>query len=157
MGRADGAVTSSLLSPPITPAHIHRYKHALAPTHPPTHPHAHTGLPPGHPELRSYLSVPIYMGGTVIGSVNLGNGKDGWSHDLIPPLQTFATLLGGIMIMFEHRDGYVWLSVGYCGFGGKFPPLQTLATLFGGGGGGGGLNTSMKRKGYVLNRMVKFS
>lgn len=56
--------------------------------------------------------MPIYVGGVVIGSVNLGNGKDGWHKEHIAPLRMFATLLGGVMLMFEHRDKYVCVCVG---------------------------------------------
>jgi GAF domain-containing protein len=62
------------------------------------------GLPAGHPPLISYAAIPIYVGGVVVGSVNLANRKGGFTPDLLPPLRTFATLLGGVMIMFENRD-----------------------------------------------------
>lgn len=72
------------------------------------------------------MAVPIYVGGEVIGSVNLGNGKDGWHEEQVPPLRMFATLLGGVMLMFEHRDR----CVGRCGAFHHycFPPLLHTRT-----------------------------
>ena len=48
------------------------------------------GQPSGHPPVRTYLGVPLRMGGEIIGMVGVANRKEGYSHDEGRLLSTFA-------------------------------------------------------------------
>ncbi len=55
------------------------------------------GIPPGHPELRSYLGIPIESRGALVGLVGLANRPGGYTEELVafvqPVLTTCATVI----------------------------------------------------------------
>ena len=51
------------------------------------------GLPPGHPGLRSFLGVPLFHGGELVGQVGLANREGGYDTRLVERLQP---LLGSV-------------------------------------------------------------
>jgi PAS domain S-box-containing protein len=58
------------------------------------------GLPPGHPPLNSFLSVPIKQGAEMIGMVGVSNRPGGYDMALVeeiePLLSTYATIIRGL-------------------------------------------------------------
>jgi signal transduction histidine kinase len=51
---------------------------------------ARVGTPPGHPEVRTFLGVPLWMGATVIGMIGVANRVGGYGEDEQRLLSTFA-------------------------------------------------------------------
>ena len=47
------------------------------------------GLPEGHPVLNTFLCVPLKIAGELIGMIGIANRKDGYSDDIIVPLESF--------------------------------------------------------------------
>jgi signal transduction histidine kinase len=50
----------------------------------------HVGTPPGHPEVRTFLGVPLRVGSTVIGMIGAANRPGGYGADDQRLLATFA-------------------------------------------------------------------
>jgi len=50
----------------------------------------HVGTPPGHPEVRTFLGVPLRVGSTVIGMIGAANRPGGYGADDQRLLSTFA-------------------------------------------------------------------
>ncbi|KXO09867.1 EAL domain-containing protein [Marinobacter excellens] len=66
------------------------------------------GLPPGHPPISSYIGLPVYSGGNLIGLVGLANRVGGYKEsladDLAPLLQTVGTLIERKRLYQEKRE-----------------------------------------------------
>ncbi|MEC7814934.1 MAG: EAL domain-containing protein [Pseudomonadota bacterium] len=66
------------------------------------------GLPPGHPPIASYIGLPVYSGGDMIGLVGLANRDSGYkermAEDLAPLLQTVGTLIERKRLYHEKRE-----------------------------------------------------
>ncbi|AMQ87550.1 EAL domain-containing protein [Marinobacter sp. LQ44] len=66
------------------------------------------GLPPGHPPIASYIGLPVYSGGNLIGLVGLANRvggyKESMADDLAPLLQTVGTLIERKRLYQEKRE-----------------------------------------------------
>jgi PAS domain S-box-containing protein len=54
-------------------------------------------LPPGHPEIRTFLSVPIYVGSELVGTFALANRQGGYDDGLIEFLRPFMATYGVIL------------------------------------------------------------
>lgn len=54
-------------------------------------------LPPGHPEIRTFLSVPIFVGAELVGTFALANRMDGYDEGLIEFLRPFMATYGVII------------------------------------------------------------
>ena len=59
------------------------------------------GLPPGHPELRSFMGIPVSHADRLIGMVAIANRIDGYSEDLIESLSPFLNTCANII--FSHQ------------------------------------------------------
>jgi len=55
------------------------------------------GLPPGHPAMRSFLGVPLFHGGEMLGMVGLANRPGGFDQALVDRLQPLFTSVGAIL------------------------------------------------------------
>lgn len=55
------------------------------------------GLPPGHPDLRAFLGVPLIYRSKMVGMVGVSNRKGGYSQELVAALQPFFLVCGDIM------------------------------------------------------------
>jgi len=55
------------------------------------------GLPDGHPEIRTFLSVPIFVGKDLVGLFALANRNSGYDPAIIEFLQPFAATYGVII------------------------------------------------------------
>jgi len=51
---------------------------------------ARVGTPPGHPEVRTFMGVPLWVGATVIGMIGVANRAGGYGEDEQRLLSTFA-------------------------------------------------------------------
>ncbi|NKI96460.1 PAS domain S-box protein [Rhizobacter sp. SG703] len=60
------------------------------------------GLPPGHPAMRSFLGVPLFHGGEMLGMVGLANRPGGFDQALVDRLQPLFTSVGAILGAVRH-------------------------------------------------------
>ncbi|HET8687753.1 MAG TPA: PAS domain S-box protein, partial [Methanosarcina sp.] len=56
---------------------------------PQSHPDS-TGLPAGHPPIKSFLTVPLTLDGKIVGSIGVGNRECGYSHEQQEDLEAIA-------------------------------------------------------------------
>jgi len=65
------------------------------------------GLPPGHPAMRSFLGLPCFYGGEMIGLVGLANREAGYSRDLVdlvaPLTSSTASLIQATRLEVERQ------------------------------------------------------
>ena len=54
------------------------------------------GLPEGHPELRSFMGLPIFRRGQIMGCVGMANRPGGYNEELAAFLEPFLTTCGNI-------------------------------------------------------------
>ncbi|MBF0320744.1 MAG: GAF domain-containing protein [Nitrospirae bacterium] len=59
-------------------------------------------LPEGHPQLRSFLGLPIYSGGILLGLAATANRDGGYDEELVEFLQPFCATCGNIIE--AHRN-----------------------------------------------------
>lgn len=55
------------------------------------------GLPTGHPAMRSFMGIPIYSEGTMVGMAGLANRPSGYTDALVEFLAPFATTCGTLI------------------------------------------------------------
>ena len=55
------------------------------------------GTPPGHPELRSFMGVPIHVGAELVGVVGVANRRSGYSSDLPTALEPLSSTIGQLL------------------------------------------------------------
>jgi anti-anti-sigma regulatory factor len=56
------------------------------------------GTPAGHPELKSFLGVPLKRGEKVIGMIALGNKKDGYTRDDKEAIESLSSAMVEILV-----------------------------------------------------------
>jgi PAS domain S-box-containing protein len=56
------------------------------------------GIPSGHPELKSFLGVPLKRGEKVIGMIALGNKKDGYTRDDKEAIESLSSAMVEILV-----------------------------------------------------------
>ncbi|WP_143752379.1 PAS domain-containing protein [Marinobacter guineae] len=56
-----------------------------------------TGLPNGHPEIRTLLSVPVFIGAELVGNFALANRRSGYDASIIEFLRPFMATYGVII------------------------------------------------------------
>ena len=61
------------------------------------------GLPEGHPPLNSFLGVPIYTGGEMVGMSGIANRPGGYDDELVGFLHPFTTMCGNLIHAFRTR------------------------------------------------------
>jgi PAS domain S-box-containing protein len=61
------------------------------------------GLPPGHPPLRSFLGVPVFVGERLVAMVGLANRADGYTEADVDFLQPLLATLGQLGLAFRAR------------------------------------------------------
>lgn len=69
----------------------------------PTHPQA-GGLPPGHPDLVSFLGLPLKSNGELVGMVGIANRPGGYEPTLIEFLQPFVTTCCSIIVGWRSEQ-----------------------------------------------------
>lgn len=55
------------------------------------------GIPEGHPPLKSFLGLPFYKSGQMIGMIGIANRSEGYAHALVAFLQPFTTTCANII------------------------------------------------------------
>ncbi len=76
--------------------HILQSGEVLLTNDPHNHP-SYSGLPEGHPALSSFLNVPLYFGGNMVGFYALGNRKGGFDEALLELLKPVDSAYAGII------------------------------------------------------------
>ena len=61
------------------------------------------GLPEGHPPLNSFLGIPIYAGGEMVGMSGIANRPGGYDDELVGFLHPFTTMCGNLIHAFRTR------------------------------------------------------
>ncbi|TFG59521.1 MAG: PAS domain S-box protein, partial [Deltaproteobacteria bacterium] len=61
------------------------------------------GLPEGHPPLNSFLGIPIYAGGEMVGMSGIANRPGGYDDELVEFLHPFTTMCGNLIHAFRTR------------------------------------------------------
>ncbi len=61
------------------------------------------GLPHGHPPLNSFLGIPFYGGGELLGVVGIANRKKGYHISLAESLQPFLTSCGNLIQAYRQN------------------------------------------------------
>src|SRR6185295_16369646 len=73
----------------------------------PMHDARRGGLPAGHPGMESFLGVPLFHGGEMVGMVGLANrpgGYDPASAEFLQPLfASVAAIIGAVRLDAERR------------------------------------------------------
>lgn len=62
------------------------------------------GLPPGHPDLNTYLGIPIYSGEDFVGMAGIANRKGGYDEDLARSLAPFISTLGMLLSAYRNEE-----------------------------------------------------
>jgi PAS domain S-box-containing protein len=61
------------------------------------------GFPPDHPTPRTFLGIPLYHRGEMIGMFGLADRKQGYDEMLLEYLDPFSTTCAGIIRAFRHE------------------------------------------------------
>jgi len=64
----------------------------------------HSTLPPGHPSLSSFMALPLYVGGRLVGCVGLVNRDGGYPSAMPDLLEPLATTCGSLIEGLRVRD-----------------------------------------------------
>ncbi|MGH1373188.1 MAG: sensor histidine kinase [Cellvibrionaceae bacterium] len=62
------------------------------------------GLPPGHPDLNTYLGLPIYCGEEFIGMAGIANREGGYSEELAHSLAPLTNTLGTLLSAYRNEE-----------------------------------------------------
>ena len=66
------------------------------------------GLPPGHPDMRGFLGLPIVVDGQLVGLAGVANRPDGYDEALVASLEPFlatcGTLINALRSNARRRD-----------------------------------------------------
>ena len=60
------------------------------------------GLPPGHPAIHSFLGIPLYFGGHLLGVAGVANRPGGYDREMAEFLEPFSATCAGII--HAHRS-----------------------------------------------------
>jgi hypothetical protein len=61
------------------------------------------GLPEGHPPLNSFMGIPFYGGGRLLGSVGIANKENGYQKTLADSLQPFLITCGNLIQAYQNN------------------------------------------------------
>lgn len=62
------------------------------------------GLPHGHPEMRSFLGVPIYSGPDLVGMAGMANRPGGYDNELVDYLEPFVATCSNLITAFRTES-----------------------------------------------------
>ncbi len=62
------------------------------------------GLPPGHPDLNTYLGLPIYCGEEFIGMAGIANRDGGYDEELAHSLAPLINTLGMLLSAYRNEE-----------------------------------------------------
>eukprot|EP00963_Diacronema_lutheri_P010759 scaffold1151_cov355-Pavlova_lutheri.AAC.1 len=58
-------------------------------------------MPEGHPPLKNFIGVPIFLGPNLVGQVGFANRAQGWTEDDGRFLETWGSMLGALIVQFD--------------------------------------------------------
>lgn len=61
------------------------------------------GLPPGHPPIDSFMGIPLFFGGELVGVAGVANRPGGYDRSIADVLEPFATTCAGIIRAVRSR------------------------------------------------------
>ncbi len=61
------------------------------------------GLPPGHPELKSFLGIPIHVDRKLVGLVGVANNAQGYREEIIKFLDPLISTSGQLILKFRKE------------------------------------------------------
>jgi PAS domain S-box-containing protein len=70
----------------------------------PTNDERRGGLPPGHPQLISFLGVPFYQGKKLVGMAGVANCPGGYKEDIVEFLQPLLTTCANIIEAYRNEN-----------------------------------------------------
>ncbi|MDX2052237.1 MAG: GAF domain-containing protein [Polyangiaceae bacterium] len=70
----------------------------------PSSDHRRGGLPPGHPPLKAFLGLPLFMGDALVGLLGVANREGGYSEELVAFLEPFLATCGTIIQAFRTQE-----------------------------------------------------
>ncbi len=62
------------------------------------------GLPAGHPAIRTFLGLPIFFGGNLIGTCGLANRPGGYDRATVDFLQPYLTTCGSVLSAYRAEQ-----------------------------------------------------
>ena len=62
------------------------------------------GLPKGHPDLNTYLGVPIYSGPKLLGMAGVANRAQGYDEDLVDQIKPLVSALGTLIASHQNHQ-----------------------------------------------------
>lgn len=62
------------------------------------------GAPEGHPPINSFMGIPIFFGGELVGVAGLANRKKGYSEEMAHWLEPFISTCGSIIHSFKQKE-----------------------------------------------------
>ncbi len=60
------------------------------------------GLPPGHPPLESFMGIPMYFGGRIVGVAGVANRQGGYNESIAEFLEPLVATCAGIIDAYRH-------------------------------------------------------
>ena len=70
----------------------------------PSHDPRRGGLPKGHPSLKSFLGVPLFSSGRILGMIGIANRPGGYDEDLIEYIQPFLITSSNIIEAYKNSQ-----------------------------------------------------
>lgn len=61
------------------------------------------GLPPGHPELKSFAGMPIYYGDSMVAMAGVANREEGYDEELVSFLEPFLRTMGQVVHFYRQE------------------------------------------------------
>ncbi|WP_456447199.1 GAF domain-containing protein [Thiolapillus sp.] len=61
------------------------------------------GLPKGHPPLRTFMGLPFYGGGKLLGMVGIANRENGYDQDIATALHPFLVTCGNLIQAYRNN------------------------------------------------------
>ncbi len=62
------------------------------------------GVPPGHPDISSFLGIPVFYGDRLVGEIGLANRHDGYDQELLDYLQPVVDACGRVIVARWERE-----------------------------------------------------
>jgi len=70
----------------------------------PMHDPRRGGIPPGHPELRAFMGIPLYRGKNLVGLIGVANRPGGYLDEHIDLLQPFSTTCAVLIEAYRNNQ-----------------------------------------------------
>jgi len=74
------------------------------------------GLPQGHPPLHSFMGMPFYGGGQLLGMVGIANRPTGYQRELADLLQPFLISCGNLIQAYKNNKKHQQVEIELCSY-----------------------------------------